>query len=148
MRIEQQIVAGWAKRLSKKVVKGARTALKQMGPEAMLSGADSGLRNVWEEICVQARSEESFFWAAYINTMNSILAGFVDALEPDEQAALWAVSDEGWDYIYDHHANDIRIAEIPICVDDICRMLQAELLSNATEFSNSRVDRYLIRGEK
>ena len=62
MRIEQHIVAAWAKLLSETLVKDAIAALEQMDANAMLSGDDSGLKNVWEEVCVQLQYEESIFW--------------------------------------------------------------------------------------
>ena len=147
MRIEEKIVAAWARRISNKIIKKTIKALKQLNGDAMQSGDSSGLKNLWEEICVQMQSEVSFFWSAYISVIDSLITGYVDELSPDERSALWAVSDEGWDYIYDHHADDIGIADLPVSTDDICRKLQFDLLQAASDYSNERIERYLIRDD-
>ena len=147
MRIEQHIVAAWARQLSKKIIKGAIADLKKLNGSAMLSGEGSGLKNIWDEICVQMQSEESFFWSAYLVTIDDFLRHRVAQLQPDQLLALWAVTNEGWDYIYDHHAESINRDQIPVCVDDVIRNLQGELLSVATDTSNKRIDQYLIRSD-
>ena len=83
MRIEQHIVAAWAKQLSDKLLKESISALEQMDSSEMLSGDDSGLKNVWEEICVQVQDEQSFFWDTYVETMESLLSGYVELLDRD-----------------------------------------------------------------
>ena len=108
MRIEQHIVAAWARQLSDKLIKDSIAALEQMDANEMLSGDDSGLKNVWEEICVQVQQEESIFWDAYLETMEGLLTGFVELLDRDARMALWAVTDEGSDYVDDHQADTDR----------------------------------------
>ena len=81
MRIEQHIVAAWAKQLSDKLLKESIADLEQMDSSELLSGDDSGLKNVWEEICVQVQDEQSFFWETYVETMESLLAGYVETME-------------------------------------------------------------------
>ena len=73
MRIEQHIVAAWATQLTDKIIHDAINTLTEMDSTAMLSG-DSGLKNVWEEVCVQVQDEQSFFWDTYVETMESLLA--------------------------------------------------------------------------
>ena len=84
MRIEQHIAAAWAKQLSDKLIKESIAALEQMDANEMLSGDDSGLKNVWEEICVQVQGEESVFWDAYVETIESLLSGSVELLDRDD----------------------------------------------------------------
>ncbi|MEZ4799165.1 MAG: hypothetical protein R2809_05155 [Flavobacteriales bacterium] len=48
--------------------------LFSMNDKAMLlSGEDSGLRNVWEEICVQVQGENSYFIQQYDNCIISTI---------------------------------------------------------------------------
>lgn len=147
MRIEQHIVAAWAKQLSDKLLKESIAALEQMDSSEMLSGDDSGLNNVWEEICVQVQDEQSFFWETYLETMVSLLAGYVGLLDRDARLALWMATDEGWDYIYDHHADDDGVADVPVEEDEIVAKLQYELLSAAASYSNQRIMKFLQRHE-
>jgi hypothetical protein len=45
-----------------------------------LSGDDSGLRNVWDEICVQIQYDQSVYWDAYDETTRSVVAAHVASL--------------------------------------------------------------------
>lgn len=113
----------------------------------MLSGDDSGLKNVWEEICVQVQDEQSVFWEAYVETMESLLAGYVELLDRDARLALWTATDAGWDYIYDHHADDDGVADVPVVEDEIVAKLKDELISAAASYSNQRIAKFLQRHE-
>lgn len=146
MRIEQHIVSAWAEELAGKLIQDTRDALQKMDSAEMLSG-DSGLKNVWEEVCVQVQGEQSFFWDTYVETIESLLAGFVDLLNSAARMALWAATDQGWDYIADHHADDQEVAQAPVDMDAIVDMLKNKLLAAAADFSNQRVERFLARHE-
>lgn len=146
MRIEQHIVSAWAEQLAGKLIQDAIEALQKMDSAEMLSG-DSGLKNVWEEICVQVQGEQSFFWDTYVETMEGLLEGYAELLNPDARMALWAVTDQGWDYIADHHADDQGAAQAPVEMDAIVDMLRGKLLAAAADFSNQRVERFLARHE-
>ena len=143
MRIEQHIAAAWAKQLSDKLIKESIAALEQMDANEMLSGDDSVLKNVWEEICVQVQGEESVFWDAYVETIESLLSGSVELLDRDECLALWANTDEGWEYVFDHHADEDGVADVPVSGDEIVNKLKDELLSAAANYSNSRISKFL-----
>lgn len=147
MRIEQHIVSAWAEQLAGKLIQDAIEALQKMDSAEMLSG-DSGLKNVWEEICVQVQGEQSFFWDTYVETMEGLLEGYAELLNPDARMALWAVTDQGWDYIADHHADDQGAAQAPVDMHAIVDMLRDKLLAAAADFSNQRVERFLARHEE
>jgi len=146
MRIEQHIVSAWAQQLTDKLIQDVIEALQKMDSAVMLSG-DSGLKNVWEEVCVQVQGEQSFFWDSYVETMESLLAGYAEGLNSNARMALWAVTDQGWDYIADHHADDQGAAQVPVDMDAIVDMLKDKLLAVAADFSNQRVERFLARHE-
>lgn len=146
MRIEQHIVSAWAEQLAGKLIQDAIEALQKMDSAEMLSG-DSGLKNVWEEICVQVQGEQSFFWDTYVETIEGLLEGYAELLNPDARIALWAVTDQGWDYIADHHADDQGAAQAPVEMDAIVDMLKDKVLAAAADFSNQRVERFLARHE-
>lgn len=144
MRIEQHIVATWASQLTDKITSDAINALQQMDSDEMLSG-DSGLKNVWEEICVQVQGEQSFFWETYIETMESLLAGNVELLDQGSHLALWAITDEGWNFLYDHHADDEGSVDVPINEEEIVVMLMDKLLSKAADYESPSITRFLYR---
>lgn len=148
MRIEQHIVAAWAGRIRDKIIEDAVAGLERMtgsGGE-MLSG-DSGLKTVWEEICVQVQGEESFFWNTYVETMEGVLGGYVELLDRDSQLALWTDTNEGWDYVYDHRDENAGVDDVPLSTQDIVAKLIEVLLSEAADFENRRIEKHLARHE-
>lgn len=138
-RIEQHIVTAWAKRLAAEVVRSVIGELQTM--EAMLSG-DSGLANVWEEVCAQVQGEESCEWAAYEDVVDDLLHACIRSLDRDAQLALWAVTNEGWDYIYDHHADQDGVEGLPLDTGDIVTNLASDVLSKAADYESPSLYRY------
>ena len=57
---------------------------------AKLSGDNSPLADPWEEIKEQVQHEMSFFWQAYLDTMNGIIEGTVDSLSKEDRTAVSA----------------------------------------------------------
>lgn len=57
---------------------------------AKLSGDDSPLADPWEEIKDQVQHEMSFFWQAYLDTMDAIIEGTVDSLSKEDRMTLAA----------------------------------------------------------
>lgn len=146
MRIEQHLVAAWASQLSDKLIKEAILSLEAMDSQEMLSG-ESGLKNVWEEICVQVQDEQSFFWGTYVEIMEELLAGHVEMLDVDARLALWTLTNSGWEYIDDHQADDEAGLDIPVAADEIVAMLMDDLLSAAANHESPSISRFLQRHE-
>ncbi|MCQ4288285.1 hypothetical protein NA647_12695 [Pseudomonas stutzeri] len=138
-RIEQHIVRAWASRLAASTVKEVIEKLESMAAE--LSG-DSGLANVWEEICAQIQGEESSDWAAYEDVIESLLHACLEGMDRDAQLALWAVTDAGWDYIYDHHADSDGSASVPLNTGDIVSMLASDVFSAAADYESPTLYRF------
>lgn len=146
MRIEQHLVAAWASQLSDKLIKDAIQSLEAMDSQEMLSG-DSGLKNVWEEICVQVQDEQSFFWETYVETIESLLAGYVEMLDANARLALWTLTESGQDYIDDCQTDDEAGLDIPVDADEIVSMLKDGLLSAAANHESRSISRFLQRHE-
>lgn len=140
MRIEQHIVAAWATRLGSQAVSDVIRSLE--GMEASRSG-DSGLVNAWEEVCAQVQDEESIDWSTYDDTIVDLLCSVVRRLDRGAQLALWAVTDEGWDYIYDHHADKNGAAGAPLDIDAIAAKLKGDVLSEAADYESPSLYRYI-----
>ncbi|MGH8432980.1 MAG: hypothetical protein ACRERX_00535 [Pseudomonas sp.] len=140
MRIEQHIVASWAAKLSERAVNDVVLHLE--GMEATLSG-DSGLENVWEEVCAQVQREESIDWSIYEDIIVDLLHSVVKALDRDAQLALWAVTDAGWDYIYDHHADKNGAVGAPLDIGAIVAKLKEDVLSAAADYESPSLYRYI-----
>ena len=111
--------------------------------ETLGSGDDSGMENVWEEICVQVQYDEFPMWGAYVETAKALLVGDVEDLPAHEREALWLRSDQGDEW--DSEDENEREA-YPVLNDDIVDYLWNEhLLPEAGRFSNERTRGYFDR---
>lgn len=83
--------------LSRRLVNACIRDLQRMRGDALLSGEFSGLRNVWDEICVQQQWEHSFSWRAYQVAIEADLECRLEELQSYELDALWLLTREGDD---------------------------------------------------
>lgn len=131
-----------AERLAKRVIK----QLQQM--RHTLSGDDSELKTVWDEICAQAQGEESYFWDAYEDSVQSAVTSLLDQLEMHEREAIWLQSDEGWEWQSRQEAGDARldVSVYPMCDDDVAKYVaQEHVMHHAGRWSNPRIRAFLDR---
>ena len=107
-----------------------------------LSGDDSGLVNVWDEICAQQQIEEFCSWDAYDLTIRSLIEGTVSEMSRAEQLELWLQTETGWSWAYDNESRE----ESPCpCDEDIGEHLYGRLMSVAADYLNHRVIGYRNR---
>lgn len=142
MRIEEAVTKAWSSVLTQKILAAVMGYLQQLGDNSLLSGEDSGLENLWEEICVQVQLEESIFWDAYLETIEQAIGARVDELERTELLALWSTTDSGWDWIYDHHGDKDGDQEAPVDPSEIISALRDKLLAMAADDTNSNISRF------
>ena len=62
--------------------------LKELGKEFCLPADDSGLGNVWEELCEQMQTEDSLYWKIYENTIKDYI---VDEYEKQPDAIKYLI---------------------------------------------------------
>jgi len=110
---------------------------------ATMSGDDSGLETVWNEICVQVQYEQSFFWDNYDSMVRVTTNTFVEELSRHEQESLWLQTDNGFDWKYDKHEDN---DDYPVYNEDIVDYLVREYIySKAGFWSNKLIRDYLDR---
>ena len=111
--------------------------------DCRLSGDDSELANIWDEICAQAQFDHFEAWEVYEETAKATLSGLVADLTDHEKRALWLQSEAGWDWDYDtQDAN----ASPPVSDDEIVDYLWNEcVLVEAGRWSNARIRAYIER---
>ncbi len=143
MRIEEAVAKAWSSVLTQQILAAVMGDLQRLGGDSLLSGKDSGLENVWEEICVQVQAEESVYWDAYRQTVESFIEFHLNGLEHEARLSLWSVTDSGWSWIYDHHGDEDGHAYAPVDESDIVQDLCEKLLTKAEYFSNPNVSRYV-----
>ena len=137
---EASIVSALAREVEKRVVQKAIAALQEL--DDTLSGDDFGLKNIWEEICVQVQDEELIFWDTYEAVARDTLAGILEALPQFECEALWMQTDEAarWDC----SAPETRDA-YPVNLQDVVEHLFQAVCESAGSWSNHRIRRYIER---
>lgn len=139
---ELRIARDLGRALSRRLVLGCIRDLQRM-QDCLLSGEDSPLRSIWEEICVQQQREESFSWRAYLETIAACAEWRVEDLQPYELDALWLLTRQGEDW--DCERED-ECEPYPVFRGDVVDYIQDEVLSRANDWSNARIRRYLERG--
>ena len=90
-------------------------------PNFLLSGDDSGLKNIWEEICSQVQGEESYHWDVYISTIED----FIETELKDLDERIYKVLK----YLHFNGRTEDESALNQSILDDI--LFQAELFTNS-----------------
>ncbi len=134
----RSIVERIAEDIGEKIVCSAIRDLRKM--DSGLSGEDSGLKNAWDEICVQVQGEQSIYWDTYLETIEALIAASVDELPQYQKQALWLVTPEGNDWS-DEPEDDRE--PFGICIPDIEHHLCRALLKKAVDYENRRIRAYL-----
>jgi hypothetical protein len=140
---ESGIVRAVAEAAARRIARNVIAELQQMAET--LAGDDSGLKTVWDAICVQVQYEQSFYWDAYDNTARAIMARHLDGLEKYERDAIWLQSRAGVDWSCKEPED--READ-PVLKDDIVDYITNDhVYEEAGRWSNDRIRAYLDRGD-
>jgi|JI9StandDraft_2_1071091.scaffolds.fasta_scaffold104463_2 hypothetical protein len=110
------------------------TQLRKLKGDYLLSG-DSGLKNVWEEICIQVQSENSNHWDVYQDTINKFIKEELDGM-PKSVIELIC------------YMGSVSHSEIPEeddgpSIQHGIEELSDALLAKAGSYSNSTIRKYL-----
>src|SRR5204863_4123716 len=131
------LLAAIADRECKKLAQQIIQHLEEM-TDCLLSGDDSGLKTVWDEVCIQVQGQDSPMWDAYVETIEDIVLGFVDDLNPEMKEAIWLQTREGEDWEPRHDE-----ARIPSLDEDIARyVLDDYVLKAAGDWTNPRIEKF------
>lgn len=96
--------------------------------ELLTSGNDSGLKNVWEEVCVQVQGEQSYYWDAYLVTINNFI---LDELSKQPAPVIDLLNYVGSFDLYDGKDEDFELLN-EYGVQEISKklLLEAEFYTN------------------
>ena len=142
MKTDKDLLKKFAKEIAERITRKTISALQKLTDT--LSGGGSGLKNAWDEVCVQVQCEESFFWDAYDGTVRSFVSAYIEELQPHEQLALWFQTEQGWDWLYDHGEESDE--HPPVFVEDIAQyIVQEYIYDKAGDWTNKRIRAYLDR---
>ena len=140
--VARLLAADIGKRLTQRTIR----TLQGM-KEPLLSGPDSGLATVWDEICAQVQFEQSYYWELYDATAHQCVAGLVAELKEYEQFALWLQSEAGWSWEWDLEHGQTNESDRPeFLLDDVIDYVVSDFIYKAAgQWQNRRIRTYIDR---
>ena len=140
MDISEKITNQLANTISERISRKVELSLKGM-KDGLQSSEDSGLENLWDEICVQVQSVHSMFWSLYDNLIYGLTLSNVKKLESYEMTAMWLQTDGGKDWKQEVSEKD---CDFGYCAEDIAEYIASKYVcEKAGTYRNKKIIRYL-----
>ena len=138
---EAAIVIEVAELAGTKVARNVIESLQRL--DATLSGDDSELETVWDEICVQVQFEQSVYWDTYQIITTDFIENEISKLPDIEQAALWLQTENGENW----NNSDESDRDDGFDYDSDLKEYVAEryVYSQAADWENDAIEQYLAR---
>ena len=141
--VESRIVQEVAERATSRAARSVVRQLRAM-TEPLMSGEDSGLANVWEEVCVQVQVEHSFHWGAYVATMGQFANEAIERMHHHERCALWLETQQGADWATDVEERSVAgeqgVDQSPTYRhEDLVELITQATCDLAANWSNPRI---------
>jgi len=138
MNTELRILGEFEKELCQSITRKIIHFLQ--GMKDTMSADDSGLVNLWDEICVQIQHEESYFWDLYDDEVRGIILKYVSNLAEHEKALIWLfIEDSNYEVTEDDNIADYEYVE-----EDIVEYIKnSYVYSEASNLTNRRIIQYL-----
>lgn len=103
--------------------------------------SESGLKNIWDEICVQQiEAEFSDYWSYFVLEVENLIEPEIEKLPEHIQQAIWLQIEENWGY---QEGEEMEIATYQL-VDYIA---EEYVFERARRWSNKQIN-YFIHGEE
>jgi hypothetical protein len=142
MRIERFITLELAKQLEKEIAEGAIKCLIEM-KDGLMGGDDSGLKSIWEELCVQVQGEESIFFEEYIDIVENFIEHAITNKQRVERMVLWLATDDGFDWVSDHFSDEDSDQNLPLDMSVIVEKIASNVIRQASDFESESIYNYL-----
>jgi hypothetical protein len=146
MPTERRFVDALAEKTLGLLVRRAIVCLQRM-KECRMSGDDSGLANVWDEVCVQVQFQESHSWDAYDDTVHQIVQRDLGLLNRLELESVWFQTDRGWEWWDDSEEEqsspEAASQPAPVDLDAVMELVVGRVYDQAANWSNRRIRTYL-----
>src|SRR5438445_2183848 len=117
MDAHDTIIWKLADRACNRISRGVVGTLQKM-TEGMQSGNDSGLKNIWDEVCVQVQGQESSMLEAYLDTIRIVIVRTLPQVDLEAKQAIWLQTSNGLDW----ETNE-KSENAPVDDDDIAEYI-------------------------
>jgi hypothetical protein len=138
---ESSIVADLADGAARRVTRKAISALQRIS--CKLSGDDSELKTLWDEICVQRQFESAFSWDVYEQIVEVHVSDLVSGLPDHERAAIWLQTAAGLEWQFaepeDRKADPVDDANV------VQHIIRHYIYDEAERWSNAKIRTFLDR---
>ena len=115
--------------------------LQSLKGNNLLSGEGSGLKNVWDEVCVQFQHQFSIYWEAYKETIDNIILKILDKTDIEILKLIsYANADES-EINGNEDFNSFN--DYPYCPDVALSTVNTMLYDRASNYSNKRIEEYI-----
>lgn len=136
-----RLVSQKGEELAKKVKKQIIRDIQKLSGDAMMLSDDSGLKNVWDEYCVQLQEERGFGFELLedfvYNTCELKLEEFQEKNNLDFEILTFYLEGNKYGKFSDEY--------IGLPFDEIVQVMFQEINSIASNYSNKRISEYLYR---
>jgi hypothetical protein len=129
---QYKLLGALYKDISNSIVPGIIKQLQELKDDALLSGEDSGLENVWEEICAQLQRGPSFEWQMYVLTVEGIIDEELNKLPHSFKQVI--------SYLSDFNDEPEMTGYSPF---NAIESIKNDVFSVAMDYSNLNIEEYL-----
>ncbi len=133
--------------ITNRVIRDLQKIKRESG--MMTSCEDSGLENLWDEICVQIQWEPFFFWNLYEDFVYSLIIEILNKYSDEKKKMMWLQTDEFDEWYYDvlsdfYEQRDEFEDFFPrnFSLVDVAKLIMDKVFSIASDYHNSRIDEY------
>lgn len=152
-RYYERLLSGQARQMGDSLVRKCIRNLKKCKKDSgMCLSGDDGLENLWDEICVQVQGEQSMHWEAYLDYVTREIHRLAEAqFSQKDLEILWLQTDafHSWwaDASFPEEDQEAFLADgtpSKFLQQDVEDYLLGELLSAAANYTNQRIEKYLL----
>ena len=145
MDIRDKLIRKFAKPACEEITRKTIRYLQSL-TDCRLSGDDTELKNVWDEICVQVQYEESIYWDAYVETAKQSIEGHVSLLPMHVNQAIWLQTEDGFNWIVDNEDKELDFYGNTDAITDY--IFREHLMFAASRWSNKRIEEFKERSAR
>lgn len=148
---KDRLISAFAEPLCRRILYGVRRKL-QTWEDSLMSEEDSGLNNLWDEICVQVQRELSIYWDDYVDVIDSCIERQASKLKPHELMAIWWQNDNLEDEIPSSSIKETGEFGEPLDLEDDSYLMEEVVtfirdnyvLNDAAYYRNIAIRKYLF----